>query len=85
MTLRKKSGAKKKITPVVEEETKSVAKKETKPVAKKETKPKKESKPKKEQPKATQESFDKDFADFRKKIGNAKTDLYELENKLRVA
>lgn len=35
--------------------------------------------------KATQESFDKDFAEFRKTIGNAKTDLYELENKLRVA
>lgn len=35
--------------------------------------------------KATQETFDKDFAEFRKKVGNAKTDLYELENKLRVA
>lgn len=29
--------------------------------------------------------FDKDFADFRRKVGNAKTDIAELENKLRVA
>lgn len=29
--------------------------------------------------------FDKDFADFRRKVGNAKTNIAELENKLRVA
>lgn len=29
--------------------------------------------------------FDKDFADFRRTIGNAKTNIAELENKLRVA
>lgn len=50
-----------------------------------ETKAKSKTKSKTKKEPVSQETFDKDFDDFRNKIGNAKTDIYELENKLKLA